>query len=264
MRYGAGPEILRDVTFTLAPGSFHFLVGPSGAGKSSLLRLMYLAQRPTTGLVSLFGRNVADLARDDMPGLRRRIGVIFQDFRLIDHLSAFDNVALPLRIAGARESEIRKHVPELLSWVGLADHLDALPATLSGGQQQRVAIARAVIARPSLLLADEPTGNVDDAIALRLMYLFEELNKMGTTVVIATHNDGLVNRFTHRQLRIDGGSVRVDGALRGRVARPGPQPPPHRVLGRERAGGDPFGPPPRPPGPLPEVPRRPGWSWRRR
>src|SRR3546814_5499536 len=141
MRYGAGPEILRDVTFTLAPGSFHFLVGPSGAGKSSLLRLMYLAQRPTTGLVSLFGRNVADLARDDMPGLRRRIGVIFQDFRLIDHLSAFDNVALPLRIAGARESEIRKHVPELLSWVGLPDHLEALPATLAGGQQPRVAIA---------------------------------------------------------------------------------------------------------------------------
>jgi cell division transport system ATP-binding protein len=209
MRYGAGPEILRDVTFTLAPGSFHFLVGPSGAGKSSLLRLMYLAQRPTSGLVSLFGRDVASLERDDLPGLRRRIGVIFQDFRLIDHLSAFDNVALPLRITGVRESEIRKHVPELLSWVGLADHLDALPATLSGGQQQRVAIARAVIGRPSLLLADEPTGNVDDAIALRLMYLFEELNKMGTTVVIATHNDGLVSRFTHRQLRIDGGTVRV-------------------------------------------------------
>ena len=209
MRYGAGPEILRDVTFTLAPGSFHFLVGPSGAGKSSLLRLMYLAQRPTSGLVSLFGRDVASLERDDLPGLRRRIGVIFQDFRLIDHLSAFDNVALPLRITGVRESEIRKHVPELLSWVGLADHLDALPATLSGGQQQRVAIARAVIGRPSLLLADEPTGNVDDAIALRLMYLFEELNKMGTTVVIATHNDGLVSRFTHRQLRIDGCTVRV-------------------------------------------------------
>ena len=209
MRYGAGPEILRDVTYTLAPGSFHFLVGPSGAGKSSLLRLMYLAQRPTQGLVSLFGRDVADLRRNELPALRRRIGVIFQDFRLIDHLSAFDNVALPLRIAAVRESEIRKHVPELLSWVGLADHLQALPATLSGGQQQRVAIARAVIARPSGLLADEPTGNVDDAIALRLMYLFEELNKMGTTVVIATHNDGLVNRFTHRQLRIESATVRV-------------------------------------------------------
>lgn len=217
MRYGAGPEILRDVTFTLAPGSFHFLVGPSGAGKSSLLRLMYLMQRPSRGVVSLFGRNVATLGRNELPELRRRIGVIFQDFRLIDHLSAFDNVALPLRISGVRESDIRKHVPELLSWVGLADHLDALPPTLSGGQQQRVAIARAVIGRPSLLLADEPTGNVDDAIALRLMYLFEELNKMGTTVVIATHNDGLVNRFSHRQLRIDGGTVRVfDPAQRAR------------------------------------------------
>jgi cell division transport system ATP-binding protein len=217
LRYGAGPEILHDVTFTLAPGSFHFLVGPSGAGKSSLLRLMYLTQRPTRGVVSLFGRDVASLKRNDLPEVRRRIGVIFQDFRLIEHLSAFDNVALPLRITGVRESEIRKHVPELLSWVGLADHLDALPATLSGGQQQRVAIARAVIGRPSLLLADEPTGNVDDAIALRLMYLFEELNKMGTTVVIATHNDGLVNRFSHRQLRIDSGTVRVfDPAQRGR------------------------------------------------
>ena len=217
LRYGAGPEILHDVTFTLAPGSFHFLVGPSGAGKSSLLRLMYLVQRPTAGVVSLFGRDVASLRRGDLPDLRRRIGVIFQDFRLIEHLSAFDNVALPLRITGVRESDIRKHVPELLSWVGLADHLEALPATLSGGQQQRVAIARAVIGRPSLLLADEPTGNVDDAIALRLMYLFEELNKMGTTVVIATHNDGLVNRFSHRQLRIDSGTVRVfDPAQRGR------------------------------------------------
>jgi cell division transport system ATP-binding protein len=134
---------------------------------------------------------------------------VYQDFRLIDHLSAMDNVALPLRIAGVRESDIKRHVPELLSWVGLKHHLDALPATLSGGQQQRVAIARAVISRPSLLLADEPTGNVDDTIGVRLMYLFEELNKMGTTVVIATHNEGLVGRFSHRQLRIAGGTVKL-------------------------------------------------------
>jgi cell division transport system ATP-binding protein len=120
-----------------------------------------------------------------------------------------DNVALPLRIAGVRESDIKRHVPELLGWVGLKHHLDALPATLSGGQQQRVAIARAVISRPSLLLADEPTGNVDDVIGLRLMYLFEELNRLGTTVVIATHNDTLVSRFSHRQLRIEDGSIRV-------------------------------------------------------
>ena len=209
VQYSAGPPILRDVTFTLAPGSFHFLVGRSGAGKSSMLKVMYLGLRPTSGTVSLFGRDVATLGRAEMPALRRRIGVVFQDFRLIDHLSTLDNVALPLRVAGVREAEIRKHVSELLAWVGLADYLDALPATLSGGQQQRVAIARAVIARPSLLLADEPTGNVDDVIGLRLMYLFEELNRLGTTVVIATHNDTLVSRFSHRQLRIEEGSIRV-------------------------------------------------------
>jgi len=207
VRYGAGPEVLRGISFTLAPGSFHFLVGASGAGKSSLLKLMYLAMRPAAGRVELFGRDVSVLKRSDYPAMRRRVGVVFQDFRLIEHLSATDNVALPLRIAGVRETDIKRHVPELLAWVGLKDHLDALPATLSGGQQQRVAIARAVISRPSLLLADEPTGNVDDGIGVRLMYLFEELNKMGTTVVVATHNEGLVGRFSHRQLRIVGSTV---------------------------------------------------------
>lgn len=207
VRYGAGPEVLRGISFTLAPGSFHFLVGASGAGKSSLLKLMYLAMRPAAGRVELFGRDVSVLKRSDYPAMRRRVGVVFQDFRLIEHLSATDNVALPLRIAGVRETDIKRHVPELLAWVGLKDHLDALPATLSGGQQQRVAIARAVISRPSLLLADEPTGNVDDGIGVRLMYLFEELNKMGTTVVVATHNEGLVGRFTHRQLRIVGSTL---------------------------------------------------------
>jgi len=221
VRYGSGPNILRDISFSLAPGSFHFLVGASGAGKSSLLKLMYLAMPPAVGLIDLFGRNVATLRRQDLPALRRRIGVVFQDFRLIAHLSALDNVDLPLRIAGMRESDIRKHVTELLAWVGLADHLNDLPATLSGGQQQRLAIARAVISRPSLLLADEPTGNVDDIIGLRLMYLFEELNKMGTTVVIATHNDQLVNRFNHRQLRIEHGTVRAfDPGSPGRPTRP--------------------------------------------
>jgi cell division transport system ATP-binding protein len=209
VRYSAGPQILHDVTFTLAPGSFHFLVGRSGAGKSSLLKVMYLGLRPASGTVSLFGKDAATLSRAEMPALRRRIGVVFQDFRLIEHLSTMDNVALPLRVAGVRESEVRKHVTELLTWVGLADHLHALPNTLSGGQQQRVAIARAVIARPSLLLADEPTGNVDDVIGLRLMYLFEELNRLGTTVLIATHNDTLVSRFNHRQLRIEENSIRV-------------------------------------------------------
>ena len=209
LRYGAGPDILHRVSFSLAPGSFHFLVGPSGAGKSSLLRVLYLALRPIAGQVSLFGRDVAQLSRREIADMRRRIGVVFQDFRLIAHLSAVDNVALPLRIAGVRESEVQKNVRELLAWVGLGDHLDALPATLSGGQQQRVAIARAVITRPSLLLADEPTGNVDDQIGLRLLYLFEELNKLGTTVVVATHNEALVARFRHRQLRIEDHSLRA-------------------------------------------------------
>jgi len=207
MRYGTGPEVLRDISFELAPGSFHFLTGASGAGKSTLLRLLYLAQRPTRGLITLFDKDLATLPRDEFPALRRRIGVVFQEFRLIEHLSALENVALPLKVAGARDDQIREHVRELLAWVGLADQLDAKPATLSGGQKQRVAIARAVIGRPALLLADEPTGNVDERIALRLLYLFDELNKMGTTVVIATHNESLIGRFNHPRLHLDGGEL---------------------------------------------------------
>lgn len=207
MRYETGPAVLRDVSFGLEEGSFHFLTGPSGAGKSTLLRLMYLGAQPVSGRVSVFGQDVTRLPRAKRPELRRRIGVVFQDFRLIPHLSALDNVALPLRIAGTRESVIREHVPELLAWVGLSGHLDARPATLSGGQQQRIAIARAVIGRPSLLLADEPTGNVDDRIAVRLLYLFEELHKMGTTVLIATHNEALVSRFNHPRLHLEDATI---------------------------------------------------------
>jgi len=207
MRYGVGPEILRDVSFALEPGSFHFLTGPSGAGKTTLLKLMYLALRPTRGLVHLFGRDIQLTPRAELPALRRQIGVVFQEFRLIDHLSAVENVSLPLRVANVKQSIIDAHVHELLHWVGLGDHLDARPATLSGGQQQRIAIARAIINRPRLLLADEPTGNVDDRIALRLMYLFEELNKAGTTVVIATHNEMLLQKFRHPALRLDTGEL---------------------------------------------------------
>lgn len=207
LRYGTGPEVLHDINFTLEQGSFHFLTGASGAGKSSLLRLMYLAHRPSRGLVTMFGRDLASLSRHDLPGLRRRIGVVFQNFRLLDHLSALDNVALPLRVAGAREGEIREHVAELLRWVGLGDHLDDRPPVLSGGQQQRIAIARAVITRPSLLLADEPTGNVDDRIGMRLLHLFDELNKLGTTVVIATHNETLIERFDHPRLVLESGHL---------------------------------------------------------
>jgi len=210
MRYGPGPEVLRDVSFHLPPGSFHFLTGPSGSGKSSLLSLLYLAQRPSRGLVTIFGEDVAALSRDRLAGLRRQIGVVFQDFRLIGHLTALENVALPLRVAGVKPAQIRKDVTELLKWVGLGDKLDATPSTLSGGEQQRVAIARAVIGRPSLLLADEPTGNVDPDIALRLLHLFVELNKIGTTVVIATHDHALIQRFGRPVLRLDGGRLAAE------------------------------------------------------
>lgn len=209
LRYGNGPEVLQDITFTLRRGSFHFLTGPSGAGKTSLLSLLYLARRPSRGLISIFGGDVTAMERDELPPIRRRLGVVFQDFRLLDHLSALDNVALPLRVAGVSESDIHKHVPELLAWVGLADHLHAKPPTLSGGQKQRVAIARAVINRPDVLVADEPTGNVDDRIAFRLLHLFAELNRLGTSVVIATHNEALVRRFAFPRLHLEAGRLSV-------------------------------------------------------
>ena len=211
MRYGTGPEVLRDLSIHLPAGSFHFLTGASGAGKSTLLRLMYLGERPTRGLISLFDKDTSRLKRRDRTPLRRRIGVVFQDFRLLDHLSAFDNVALPLRVAGAPETRVKENVTELLEWVGLADKLNARPPTLSGGQQQRIAIARAVIARPQLLLADEPTGNVDDAMALRLLRLFEEMNRLGTTIVLATHNEALAARLGHARLHLDNGEIVREG-----------------------------------------------------
>jgi cell division transport system ATP-binding protein len=206
LRYGQGGEVLHDITLSLPPGSFHFLTGASGAGKSSLLSLMYLALRPTRGHIEMFGIDATRMSHAMLPRVRRRIGVVFQDFRLLDHLSTLDNVALPLRVAGVRESEIARHVPELLHWVGLGEAIEAKPPALSGGEQQRVAIARAVINRPDLLLADEPTGNVDDLIAQRLMHLFIELNRLGTTVVIATHNEPLIRRFPFPRLHLrDGG-----------------------------------------------------------
>lgn len=210
LRYGIGPEVLSDVSFTLEQGSFHFLNGPSGAGKTSLLRLMYLGIRPTRGLISMFGQNVNASAREELSGFRQRIGVVFQEFRLLDNLSAFDNVALPLRIQGKNEKEIRNNVNELMDWVGLEEHKNMLPNTMSGGQQQRVAIARAVIMRPRLLLADEPTGNLDDEIGHKLMNLFEQLNRMGTTIVIATHDQNIIENFGHPTLMLDDGRLHIE------------------------------------------------------
>jgi cell division transport system ATP-binding protein len=214
LRYGragrggeAGPEVLHDLNITLPDGVFRWLLGPSGAGKTSLLRLMYLAIRPTRGRLDILGVDVTTASRRVLPRLRRRIGVVFQDFRLLPHLTTFDNVALPLRLAGRPEGQIRADVEEMLRWVGLAKKMDAAPTELSGGEQQRVAIARAVIGRPSLLLADEPTGNLDDEQAERLMHLFKELNRVGTTVVVATHNDTLVARHPAPLLRLAHGRL---------------------------------------------------------
>jgi cell division transport system ATP-binding protein len=207
MRYGTGPDVLRDINIDIAAGSFHFLTGPSGAGKSSLLKLIYMTERPSRGVVSVFEHDIARVPRRELPALRRRIGVIFQDFRLINHLSAYDNVALPLRVAGETEAKIKTSVTEFLDWVGLADRMAATPPTLSGGQQQRVAIARAVIGRPSLVLADEPTGNVDDEMALRLLRLLDEMNRLGTTIIVATHNQYLAARMGQPRLHLENRSV---------------------------------------------------------
>jgi cell division transport system ATP-binding protein len=207
MRYGRAPETLSDVSFALQAGSFHFLTGASGAGKSSLLKLIYLSARPSRGRISLFGQDIAVLPRAELPRLRRRIGVVFQAFRLLDHLSAFDNVALPLRIAGGKPKAYKNDVAEMLAWVGLGARLHAKPPTLSGGEQQRLAIARAVMARPDILLADEPTGNVDPEMAQRILHLFVELNRQGTTVLIASHDRDLVERSGMPELRLEQGRL---------------------------------------------------------
>jgi cell division transport system ATP-binding protein len=210
LRYGEGPLVLQDLSFSLPGGSFRWLLGASGAGKTSLLRLLTLAVRPSAGQLSVLGVQVDQAPRRDLPPLRRQIGMVFQDFRLLPHLSAFDNVALPLRLAGRPEGQLRADVAEMLRWVGLSQRDSARPPELSGGEQQRVAIARAVVGRPALLLADEPTGNLDDLQAERLMQLLAELNRLGTTVVVATHNLGLVERHPAASLLLQDGRLRDD------------------------------------------------------
>lgn len=198
---------LDKVSLRLERGGFYFLTGPSGAGKSTLLKLMYLALRPSQGDIEMFGINVAKADRDELPKLRRRIGVVFQDFRLLPHLSVFDNLALPFRVRDKAPADYIDDVEELLNWVGLGKRMDALPETLSGGEQQRVAIARAVVGKPDLLIADEPTGNVDPQMGARLIRLFVELNKLGTTIVIATHDHEMVARSGAPVLRLEHGKL---------------------------------------------------------
>lgn len=209
LRYGLGPEVLRDVNFHLLPGSFHFLTGPSGAGKTSLLRLLFMSLKPSRGTIRLFGQNCAGLARTESADLRRRIGVVFQDFRLLEHMTVWENVSLPLRVFGKSEASYRDDVTDLLKWVGLGDRMTAYPQVLSGGEKQRVAIARAVIGKPELLLADEPTGNVDPAMANRLLRLFIELNRLGTSVIIATHDFQLMEQTNAPRLVLHEGRMEI-------------------------------------------------------
>jgi cell division transport system ATP-binding protein len=209
LEYGRGkPQtVLHDLRFAIPSGEFRWLLGPSGAGKSSLLRLLNLSVRPSSGELCVLGVDVAGARRHMLPRLRQRIGVVFQDFRLLPYLSAFDNVALPLRIAGVAEAQLRADVSDMLEWVGLRPQQAALPHQLSGGEQQRVAIARAVIVRPSLLLADEPAADLDEEQTERLMTLLSELNRLGTTVVVATHDHSMVARHPAPTLVLDRGRL---------------------------------------------------------
>jgi len=209
LRYGLGTEVLSDLNFQIGPKSFQFLTGPSGAGKTSLLRLMLLSLKPTRGLISLFGKEAGLITPAGMPSIRRRVGVVFQDFRLLDHLTTYENVALPLVVRGKEETSYRTDVTDLLKWVGLGDRMHVLPPVLSGGEKQRAAIARALIDQPNVLLADEPTGNVDPPLARRLLRLFIELHRSGTSVVIATHDLGLMDQFNARRLVLNEGRLQI-------------------------------------------------------
>jgi cell division transport system ATP-binding protein len=216
LSYTSDHSVLSDISFALPEGGFYFLTGPSGAGKSSLLRLITCAERPTAGRIYLMGTDITHAPRQELTDLRRQLGIVFQDFRLIPYLTAQQNVALPLQLANKDEGYIAKHTRELLSWAGLSSRMDAFPQELSGGEQQRVAIARAVVNKPKLLLADEPTGNVDRDTAIKLLHLFDELNKVGTAVILATHQQELVDRLQKPALRLKAGCL--DSSTPRRVA----------------------------------------------
>jgi cell division transport system ATP-binding protein len=210
LRYGMGPEVLKDINFSIAPRSFQYLTGPSGAGKTTLLKLMLVSLKPTRGLINLFGHDVTRRQNDALSAARRRMGVVFQDFRLLDHLTVYENVALPMRVKGRDEASYRAEVVELLRWVGLGERMHSIPPVLSGGEKQRAAIARALIVKPEVLLADEPTGNVDPPLARRLLRLFMELQNLGTAVVIATHDLTLMEQYDARRLILADGRIEID------------------------------------------------------
>lgn len=208
-----GNEVLKDVSLSLKQGDFTFVTGKSGAGKTTLLSMLYLIKKPHKGILNVFGNNINFSNRDSLALMRQKIGVVFQDFRLLEHLSVFDNIALPLRVRGMNEKEIYKRVVELLKWIEMHKSIYKTCNTLSGGEKQRVAIARAVINRPDILFADEPTGSVDAEIADKLMRLFIELNRVGTTVVIATHNELLTSTYNYQRIDLANGTAKLYPAL---------------------------------------------------
>lgn len=203
-RYDGNTDVLTDVSFNIGRGAFYFLTGASGAGKTTLLRLIYQLHRPCRGIIKIFGDPTNEMSRDEITALRHKMAIVFQEYSLMSHMSVFDNVALPLRVRGVDESKIKKIVAKTLDWVGLAKFANANPKTLSGGQQQRVSVARAIIVQPQIMLADEPTGNLDDENAARLMDLFIQMNKMlGTTIIIATHNTKLIDTYKFPVMHVE-------------------------------------------------------------
>jgi cell division transport system ATP-binding protein len=206
-RYPNGRDALAGVSFTLEQGEMAFLTGPSGAGKSTLLKLVALIERPTRGTVLVNNQNTSRVRRRQIPYFRRRIGIVFQDHKLLPDRTIFDNVALPLVIAALRRRDVERRVRAALDQVGLLSREKSLPETLSAGEQQRVGIARAVASRPDLVIADEPTGNLDPDLSLEIMQLFERFNDVGVTILIATHDLELIERLGHRRLRLEGGKI---------------------------------------------------------